>query len=198
MYISHFEVYFSDLQRCISQTYILGGNSEGDVLARPQLGHHAHLPPATKYFEKSYLPIVELLIKIYINICLVVFFQEKWYFSFYPHLQGSIKSLQICLNVGLTRNISDLTWKWISLENIVFLWNIPPLLLWRLPGPQPGDHAQLYYCREKERDSTSGRSTSRMMKQRGDGKARRKFDKNLIHWSQFLARINIELCSWLW
>ena len=103
LYFSHFEVYFSDFQRCISQTYILGGNSEGDVLARPQLGHHAHLPPATKYFEKSYLPIVELLIKIYINICLVVFFQEKWYFSFYPHLQGSIKSLQICLHVGLKK-----------------------------------------------------------------------------------------------
>ena len=51
------------------------------------------------------------IIKIYINICLVVFFQEKWYFSFYPHLQGSIKSLQICLHVGLKKKYFRLDMK---------------------------------------------------------------------------------------
>ena len=134
------------------------------------------------------------IIKIYINICLVVFFQETWVFlilSSFTGLHQIPANLSPCWfeeEIFPTWHENEYLWKILCSSEIFLL----------LPGPQPGDHAQLYYCREKERDSTSGRSTSRMMKQRGDGKARRKFDKNLIHWSQFLARINIELCSWLW
>ena len=104
--------------------------------------------------------------KIYINICLVVLFWEKWYCSFYPHLQPS----------NPCKFVSMLVWQEIfpTWHENEYLWKILCSSSCQAPSLEIMRSCTIV---EKERDSTSGRSTSRMMKQRGDGKARRKFDK---------------------